>query len=325
MKRLLLTGVAFGVLIAGPAVAADLAPVYRRPVVVAAPVYTWTGFYAGLNAGGTWSNNNSVSTTSTVNSFTSDPGGFFFPGDPAGWAADSAAGATGIVSTGKGQFIGGAQIGYNQQFNSIWVGGIEADIQGLGGAGNGGQVSNTQTLTNFFPCSAGGAPCDTMTTTISASKRLDYFGTLRARLGALAAPTLLAYVTGGLAYGGVHSSTSIVQTNDDAQKTALAGGGFSENPINTANGSISQTRAGWTAGGGFEWLLGRDVSAKVEYLYYDLGSVSYASLLVSGNNTPTSNPTSVVTATSTTRFSGSIVRVGLNYKFGYAAAPAVYR
>jgi outer membrane immunogenic protein len=53
MKKLLLSGVAFGVLIAVPATAADLAarPVYRAPVAVAAPLYTWTGCYLGGNVG----------------------------------------------------------------------------------------------------------------------------------------------------------------------------------------------------------------------------------------------------------------------------------
>src|SRR6516225_10388979 len=56
MRKLLLGGIALAALVAGPATAADLArPVYRRPVVVAAPVYTWTGFYVGGNVGYAWS------------------------------------------------------------------------------------------------------------------------------------------------------------------------------------------------------------------------------------------------------------------------------
>jgi hypothetical protein len=51
MKRLLLIS-SFAVLVAVPAMAADLgAPVYRAPVV-AAPVYSWAGFYVGINGGG---------------------------------------------------------------------------------------------------------------------------------------------------------------------------------------------------------------------------------------------------------------------------------
>jgi opacity protein-like surface antigen len=48
MKKLLLTGVAFALVTAGPAMAADLAaPVYRGPVAV----YSWTGCYIGANIG----------------------------------------------------------------------------------------------------------------------------------------------------------------------------------------------------------------------------------------------------------------------------------
>jgi outer membrane immunogenic protein len=52
MKKLLLAGIAFAA-VAGPATAADLA---RPSVAVAAPIYTWTGFYVGGNVGGAWEN-----------------------------------------------------------------------------------------------------------------------------------------------------------------------------------------------------------------------------------------------------------------------------
>ena len=57
MKKLLLTTVGLGALIAGPAIAADLrprpAPVYRAPVP--GPVfYNWGGCYAGGHVGGLW-------------------------------------------------------------------------------------------------------------------------------------------------------------------------------------------------------------------------------------------------------------------------------
>jgi outer membrane immunogenic protein len=50
----LLNGVTFAVLVAGPAMAADLGrPVYRKPAVAVA-VNTWTGFYVGGNVGYSW-------------------------------------------------------------------------------------------------------------------------------------------------------------------------------------------------------------------------------------------------------------------------------
>src|SRR6266480_5315232 len=70
MKKLLLASVAAVALLAGaPAHAADLG---RRstyappPVVVPLPVYSWTGCYIGVNAGGTWSHNDVDTAASPV-------------------------------------------------------------------------------------------------------------------------------------------------------------------------------------------------------------------------------------------------------------------
>jgi outer membrane immunogenic protein len=84
-----------------------------------------------------------------------------------------------------------------------------------------------------------------------------------------------------------------------------------------SSSGISDTRTGWTAGGGFEWMLDPHWSAKFEYLYYDLGSVTYNGLLVSGFVVPVAgNPAFFTNNVQTsTRFNGNIVRVGLNYQF----------
>ena len=87
---------------------------------------------------------------------------------------------------------------------------------------------------------------------------------------------VFVYGTGGFAYGGVS-------------------GGFSNS---------SNTRTGWTAGGGVEWLFIPNWSAKVEYLYYDLGSKNYS---VIGGTLPA--------VSAKAKMDGSIVRAGLNYKF----------
>src|ERR1700674_4883045 len=58
MKKLFLASVAIIALAAGPANAADLAarPTYKAPPPpVVAPVYSWSGFYAGVSLGGRWS------------------------------------------------------------------------------------------------------------------------------------------------------------------------------------------------------------------------------------------------------------------------------
>jgi hypothetical protein len=63
----------------------------------------------------------------------------------------------------------------------------------------------------------------------------------------------------------------------------------------------------------------------VEYLYVDLGSLDIVSPFPAAQP-PTTLATPFAGALTThTRFTDNIVRVGLNYKFGYAAAPAVYK
>ena len=53
MKKLFLASVAFvALVVTGPAVAADMRPVYKAPPPVA--VYSWTGFYVGANLGYSW-------------------------------------------------------------------------------------------------------------------------------------------------------------------------------------------------------------------------------------------------------------------------------
>ena len=100
MKKILLASVAlFG--FAGAASAADL-PVRAAPpapIIAAVPVFTWTGFYVGVNAGYGWNANDSI----TV-------GGVRFDLDD------------------EGGFVGGAQAGYNYQIGSFVVG-LEGDIQ----------------------------------------------------------------------------------------------------------------------------------------------------------------------------------------------------
>ena len=99
MKKILLSSVALLGLATG-AMAADL-PSRRAPapIIAAVPVFTWTGFYVGVNAGYGWNANDSI----TV-------GGLTFDLDD------------------EGGFVGGAQAGYNYQIGSFVVG-LEGDIQ----------------------------------------------------------------------------------------------------------------------------------------------------------------------------------------------------
>jgi outer membrane immunogenic protein len=271
---------------AGTALAADL-PSLKGPPAYIPPPPLWTGFYAGVNAGGTWSANNSVDTISTP----------LFPVGlnplvPPGLAAL----ATASVPVGSGDgFIGGGQIGYNWQISGSFVAGVEADIQGVTRSGGAGTVEASAFVLAPF-----------IVSTLSSTRSVDYLGTVRGRIGFLVTPTLLAYGGGGLAYGGVNSSASLFQAGTN---------GF----VGSNNGGFSDTRVGWTAGGGAEWMFWPNWSAKLDYLYYDLGAVNYSG--VSGSAffaTPAYGVTQ-----STTRFNGHIVRAGLNYHFNWGAVPVL--
>ena len=297
MKKIALA-VAFSMLGVGTSFAADMA--VKAPPPPVAPVMTWTGFYIGLNAGGAWDNNHSVDTLGRpVQGFGDGIG-------PGSFAANSAAAATGSASFGNdGRFIGGAQIGYNWQFGRA-VAGFEADIDGLVHQNRTSILNNT---VGPFPF-AGAA--EVINSQITNTRTLDYLGTIRGRLGFLAAPSFLLYATAGGAYGGARASTSVAQTNNDC--VAFPGNCIA--PTAASFGSGSTTLFGWTAGVGGEWMFAPHWSAKAEYLYYDLGSISYNSSLATGGGSFVPGTTAIVNVQSTAKFNGSIARVGINYHFG---------
>jgi outer membrane immunogenic protein len=300
LRRTLLASVG-AMALTGAALAADLPsrappPVYLPPP----PVFSWTGLYVGINAGGTWSSSSSVD-TSTTDVF----GNPALVGGPAAGFA-SAALATGSVPVNTSGFIGGGQIGYNYQFNNgflnnSFVVGIEADIQGIAESSGSNSVAGQAGISGF--------PANPIDQTLFSNRRQDYLGTVRGRLGFTITPTLLIYGTGGLAYGQTNSSTSITQFVENAAALPSAYSSF---------GSISNSRVGWTAGGGAEWLFLPNWSLKVEYLYYDLGSVSYGLSPLENFNTAGALFTSGAPF-STASFRGNIVRAGLNYHFTFPA------
>ena len=163
--------------------------------------------------------------------------------------------------------IGGGEAGYNWQ-TGPWVLGLEANFEGSGLSGG----RNAPCLPPL--CGAFAA---------SYSQRLSWFGTLRPRVG-YALGNWLFYATGGGALGQV-----------DTDATAAIG------PF-VATNNRSQTRSGWTLGGGVEVELVAGWSAKIEYLYVDLGSRTTTYLLTP----PISN---------VSRFTANVITAGVNYHF----------
>jgi outer membrane immunogenic protein len=264
MKRLLIGISAAASLFATGALAADMAvkqPVYTKAPVYVEPVFNWTGFYVGGNLGYSWGRSSDTST------------------------ATNGAGTTLVTATGRSNLdgiVGGGQIGYNWQMAN-WVWGLEADIQGTDEKGSRSFICPAVTC---LPPAALALPDVNATL----SQKIDWFGTVRGRAGILAAPQVLLYATGGLAYGEIKTGETV-------------------GLLNTF--STSTTNVGWTVGAGVEGVIGGGWTAKLEYLYVDLGHVSgsFVTTLNALGNTPLSvNYNSHIT--------DNIVRAGVNYHFG---------
>jgi outer membrane immunogenic protein len=304
MKKLA-TAIAAIALIGTPAFAADIA-VKAPPAPAPAPI-SWTGWYAGFNFGGTWGG--SGTTVSSVKTFDCNTAGTCMNAFSSFIGAAAAQGANGSLNTAGDGAIFGGQVGYNWQAAQQWVAGIEADFQGVG---NKKTVTGGGTLVALIP-PASFPTGNTVTTAITASRSVDYLGTVRARLGWLWTPSLLAYGTGGLAYGGVSADTSIAGSFSGFNISSCCGA-----LTFGSSGGFRETRTGWTAGGGLEWMMAPNWSAKAEYLYYDLGSVTYSAGSASGvaaGGILSGVTVFTIASQASTRFNGNIVRVGLNYHF----------
>ena len=262
-----------------PVSAADLAPRYTKaPVLV--PVYNWTGFYVGGNAGYSWGRSRS-----DVSYFNTVTGAAIVP--PAGSVTGGSFDMDGAIA--------GGQIGYNWQVNNAWVWGLEADAQWSDERGS-----------TAFRCAAtpviGGTcipgitflPPGVTGTNLALDQSLEWFGTVRGRVGWLPSPEVLLYATGGLAYGEIKTTATLSGVTPAAVAVA-------------ALGSSSQTRVGWTVGAGVEGAIGGNWTAKLEYLYMDLGSTSFGPLTLA--------PASQIGANVNSDFTDHILRVGLNYRF----------
>lgn len=178
-------------------------------------------------------------------------------------------------STSRSGFVGGAQIGANYQIGQFVIG-AETDIMSL----------NSAKRTNIALASG---------TYGSFKNSSTWLGTARVRLGFTPVDRLLVYGTGGAAYGSVRQSGWLTAPG--------IGGG-------TWSGSQSNTKFGWALGAGAEYAITNNVTAKLEYLYYDLGRSNVG---LAAGNAPGVASGAAPLLRSENR--GNIVRVGVNYKF----------
>jgi outer membrane immunogenic protein len=282
MKSLYIVAIAASLFATNRAWSADPSPVHSEPAPVVVP-FSWTGFYAGLNAGV-----NVSQRTVRPSLYVTDPTSYYTPAIMAEYNPGS-------FGAHRNGFIGGGQIGFNYQINT-WVLGGEADFMGSTLRARGSAI---RTL--------GIDPITTEPSSIAISNRLqqNWLGTVRARIG-YAFDRSWLYVTGGLAYGSVKSSTEMVLTDNLASGRAV---------FNWA-GHNDQTKLGYAVGGGVEYALSDQWIIRGEYLYYNLGKIT----------SPMAGTTAVfdgVTDANTEAFAGvtrgaiagSIVRAALSYKF----------
>ena len=260
-----------------------IAPVYVPPPV---PVFSWTGFYVGGNAGYAFGAN------TTSNSFNL----------PAGSVTGSGGTAGTLTLLGNNNrrdgFTGGGQVGFNYELGSGGplggfgfggagglVVGVEADAQYLGlGNGNNGNnyiFSGTPGLA-FVPVP--GAPRANLLVN-GQPGRSDFFGTVRGRLG-VAVDRALLFGSGGFAY--------------------------------------SDRTTGYAVGGGVEYAVTNNITLRAEYLYVNLGSGNgNGNGAASASFNPAANLVTLNTAVAN-RESFNVVRGAINFKFD-TSAPVVAR
>jgi outer membrane immunogenic protein len=178
------------------------------------------------------------------------------------------------------RFTGGGQVGCNWQ-RGAFVAGLEGDFDFSGGKPSVTTNGNVGGLAGF-----------NFSTTNSV--KTDWVATVRPRIG-WAWDTTLFYATGGLAVARLKYALTYSDTLPDA----------------IGGASNSQTRLGWTVGGGVEHAVDRNWTVKVEYLYSQFDQVNAAGLIATQSVGPFTN---VVNGSADLRM--QTVRVGVNYKWG---------
>lgn len=260
MKRLLLLSTLS--VLAAPTYAADVIIAEPVPVIVEPDTFSWTGGYIGVNAGyaggkfkhpfSAYENENPVIPVSA-------PAIANLAAFPELDNLDRFNGSADITASG---FVGGVQAGYNWQFDNNVIAGVEADFQGSNLKGE------AKLRANDFDIKAG--------------TKVNWYGTLRARLGYTPVDRFMVYATGGYAYGKVNSYIDI--DGKDASK--------------------SNTKSGWTVGAGAEYAITNNWTLKTEYLYTDLGKTK----LINYND-------DIGGVKLDTKVNFHTVRAGINYKF----------
>ena len=242
MKTLIASGAILSIAALSPALAAP----------EAAPIFNWTGFYIGGHLGGGWSDDSAKAALTGAGAF-----------DPA------------VIGNNASGIVGGGQIGYNWQFTSNWLLGIEGDFSG----------TNIHAF-GTAPFASGGIPYPPELHH-EATRDINWLASIRGRLG-YTSNHWLVYVTGGGAWGSINYRTNITLV------------------VPLTPQSFDITSSGWVIGGGVEYAVTSNWTARVEYLHYDFGDTTVA-------NVPAAAPNAALITTFNNKI--DVVRAGVNYKF----------
>ena len=268
--------IAIGVIAAFPGpgtLAADLpspppAVVYTKP---AAPISIWTGPYVGVTIGVRFNAVDAHVTSATVGT---PPTPIPLPPVSEG---TSFALAFWQQNQGAMQYLdniairGGIYGGWNYQVAPAYVVGVEADF-GLGQEKAVFHGSPYPANLQFGPPGTdpvpfGASPNDTF------SVRATWDASLRLRGGWLAAPTVLFYLTGGIAAAHLEA-TSTCSTTPTAIVSNCAPNNYFSGTLGPAAITHSATKLGWTAGLGIDMVLWSGWMVRAQYRYADYGYLS---------------------------------------------------
>lgn len=253
----------------------------------------WTGFYLGADAGYWGSQANKVATTGSISYINQT-----FPLGAENIASALAQVATNNFSLHSNGFLGGGQAGYNYQQSKKILLGLAIGFDGLIDSDRTYVLQKVVNLADFDEYYVG---------SLAVKQKINYLGTVSARLGYLYHPTFLIYGTGGFAYGNIELHTAWT-ANESLGPTVF--------PAIAIQNHLNKTLPGWTTGAGVEWLFKAHWSAKIDYSYYRLNHLNAPAVLAqhNGAESPAALWGSAAAHTALTASCGS-VRVGINYHF----------
>jgi outer membrane immunogenic protein len=210
-------------------------------------------------------------------------------------------------------FRGTVYGGYNLQLAPNWLVGIEGDV---------GFASRTRTLSGMnYPFSyvtltiAGGLGM-TGAAGDSFAIKTSWDASVRGRLGWLYNPSVLLYVTGGVTWLNLQSTSTCSTVDGGALALVGAcGQGFAPR-FQPSVITDKATRTGGTVGGGLEAKLTPNLIARGEYRYSDYGTVRFVDTRVNGPAATGLLANSALAISHEIRVTTHTATFGLSYLFG---------